>query len=81
MNKKVEFKGCYKGVRLIQKGINDNHILVEILTEDDDYWFASNNPFDSYWISDLIKQLQIARKYLKTQQSNEGFGWKFKSLK
>ena len=37
----IEFKGMCKGVRLEKRGLNDNHICVQILTEDDENWFES----------------------------------------
>ena len=77
-----EFKGECKGVRLVPRGANDNHICIEILTEDDGNWFESNQSFSSYWIDDLIEQLTLAKQYMKTQSPHihEGrqYGWKFK---
>ena len=77
-----EFKGHSKGVKLTKRGENDNHICLQILTEDDENWFASANPFSSYWIDDLIEQLKITKAYIETQEPDmyEGrqYGWKFR---
>lgn len=83
MSKTLEFKGQCKGVKLTERGVNDNHICLQILTEDDENWFPSENSFSSGWIDELIEQLQIAKKYMETQEPDihEGrqYGWKFKS--
>lgn len=80
-----EFKGECKGVRLRERAPNDNHICVEILTEDDENWFTSDSYFSSVWIDDLITQLQAAKAYVETQEPDmfEGrqYGWKFKEEK
>lgn len=77
-----EFKGHCKGVKLIKRGENDNHICLQILTEDGENWFAPANSFSSYWIDDLIEQLKIAKAYIETQEPDmhEGrqYGWKFR---
>jgi hypothetical protein len=76
-----EFKGHCKGIRLTKRSVNDNHICIQIITEDDDNWFASANPFSSHWINELIEQLEITKAYLETQDPDitEGiqYGWKF----
>lgn len=83
MKLEKDFKGECKGVRLINRGVNDPHISIEILTEDDENWFVSTtSPFSSGWIDDLIVQLQLAKAYMETQEPDiyEGqqYGWKFK---
>lgn len=82
MANKIEFKGQCKGVILTKRGEHDEHICIQILTEDDENWFASANAFSSGWIDELIEQLQQAKKYLETQEPDlhEGrqYGWKFK---
>ena len=80
----IEFKGQCKGIRLSKRGRNDNHICIQILTEDDDNWFASAEPFSSSWIDELITQLQATKEYLKTQEpaisNGRQYGWNFKSV-
>ena len=76
-----EFKGECKGIRLFPRGVNDNHICIVILTEDDGNWFVSDHYFSSFWTDDLIKQLQLAKAYMETQTPDiyDGvqYGWKF----
>ena len=83
MSKIIEFKGICKGIKLTERGIDDPHICVQILTEDDKNWFASKNPFSSSWIDELIEELQIAKSYMETQEpdiyNGVQYGWKFKS--
>jgi hypothetical protein len=82
-NKKIEFKGQCKGVELVKRETNDNHICVRILTEDDDDWFASASSFSSSWLDELIEQLQLAKKYIESQEpdmfNGKQYGWKFKT--
>ena len=52
-----EFLGACKGVRLVKRGPDDPHICLLILTEDDDNWFPSKEPFSSFWLDDLLVQL------------------------
>lgn len=82
MENNIEFKGNCKGVRLKKRGADDNHISVQLLTEDDEMWYEGDS-FSSYWIDELIEQLQNAKKFIETQDpdiyNNRQFGWKFKS--
>jgi hypothetical protein len=79
----IEFKGHCKGVRLVPRGVNDNHICFEILTEDDGNWFLSENSSSSHWCEELIAMMQMALEYMKTQEPDmhEGtqYGWNFKT--
>jgi len=80
----MDFKGNCKGVRLVKRGTEDSHISVQILTEDDGDWFVDErNQFSSYWIDDLITQLQEAKSYIESQDPDiyEGkqYGYKFKN--
>lgn len=76
----MEFKGTTKGVKLEKRGINDDHIIVVILVEDDGEWYAKDF-FSSYYIDELIEQLQEAKKYIETQTPDmfqgEVYGYKF----
>lgn len=75
----IETKGKQFGIRLVPRSKNDNHICLQILTEDDGQWFKKGNYFNSAWIDDLIEQLQIAKCLLQSQNKNEhGSGYKFK---
>jgi len=80
----IEFKGECKGVRLEKRGENDNHIIVKILTEDDESWFESDK-FSSYWIDEMIEKLQEAKKYIESQEpdiyDNRQYGYRFSNKK
>ena len=54
----IEFKGEYKGIRLIPRGEDDNHICFQILNEDHGSWLEDTGEMtSSYWIDDLIEQI------------------------
>jgi hypothetical protein len=77
-----EFKGDCMGVRVKERGENDSHLQVTLLVEDDENWFEKQT-FDSYWIDELIEQLECAKHYLETQtpdimSNDEQCGWKTK---
>jgi hypothetical protein len=75
----VEFKGECKGVLLKPRGKDDPHVLVSILTEDDEHW-SEHDCFSSYWLDELIDQLQQARRALETfPKDRDGCGWEFPS--
>ena len=80
----MEFKGECKGVRLVKRNENDPHICVQILTEDDGDWFTNDNQsFSSYWIDDLIEQLNNAKQFIESQEpdiyNGRQYGYKFKN--
>lgn len=80
----MDFKGNCKGVRLVKREENDPHICIQILTGDDGNWFVDDkSKFSSYWIDDLITQLQEAKSYIESQDPDiyEGkqYGYKFKN--
>lgn len=81
--KEIEFKGNCKGVKLTKRGENDPHIMVSILVEDDGNWFVDEkNKFSSYWIDDLIEQLNNAKSFIESQEpdiyEDKQYGFKFK---
>ena len=83
MSEKIDFKGNCKGIRLTRRGENDPHIMVSILTEDDENWFVDEkNKFSSYWIDDLIEQLKNAKSFIESQEPDvyekRQYGFKFK---
>lgn len=73
------FLGECKGVGLVPRGNNDNHILVLILTEDDGDWFISESGFSSFWIEDLKEQLQAAADWMERHATKDpsGYGYCF----
>lgn len=78
--KNFEIKGKQFGVRFEPRGdgANDNHICIQILTEDDENWFEAGNSFSSYWLEDLITVLQTANDAMKQNAKKDGkYGYKF----
>lgn len=39
--------------------------LIQLLVEDDEYWYETDRIFDAYWIDDLISVLQKTKQVLK----------------
>lgn len=82
----IESKGDQFGFRIVNRGTNDSHALLEIISEDDEKWHKSMD-FSSFWIDDLIEQLQKAKTLLESDAfeddvySNGTFGRKFKGSK
>lgn len=75
-----EFKGGQFGVRLVPRGGNDPHVCIQLLGEDDENWFEIGNSFSSFWIDDLIQQLQIAKKAMEAlPKDRHGYGREFES--
>lgn len=58
------FLGKCKGVALVPRGKNDNHICTLILTEDDGNWFCSSNYFSGFWLDDLKEQIEKAKNWI-----------------
>jgi len=78
---RLEFKGEVFGVRLVQRGPKDPHVCVQLIAEDDGHWDEMGETFSSFWIGDLIRQLQLAEQEMKyLPEDREGFGREFKSL-
>lgn len=75
----IELKGKQFGVRFKERGRDDPHVCIQIIGEDDEHWFNVGNPFSSFWIQDLIDQLEIAETILDTQYKKDpsGFGYVF----
>lgn len=71
------------GVRFIRRGEKDNHILIQLLTEDDENWIVSDYDISSYWIDDLIDVLTCSKKRLEIEanpdiENTRQYGWKFR---
>ena len=81
MSKQQKFLGKCMGVELSQRGMNDPHILVNILMEDDENWFKKAS-FSSSWLDEMIQQLQAAKAFCETQEKDmhngRQYGFNFK---
>lgn len=75
-------KGQQHGVRFVRRGEEgvDDHILVQLMSEDDENWFDSNGQaFSSYWLDDLIEVLTAAKVALVHDAAKDDrWGYKFK---
>ncbi len=68
------------GVEFIDRG--DGHIMIQLLSEDDEHWHNIGTSFSSFWIYDLIEVLDNAKTYLETKPKDpSGFGRIFKKEK
>lgn len=56
--------GCF-GLTLTRRGINDNHLMIELLSEDDGNWWIEST-FSSYYLDAYIDMLLKAKKELET---------------
>jgi hypothetical protein len=74
------FFGKQFGVGLLPRGENDPHVLVQLLSEDDENWFPSEQPTSSYWTSDLQAVLSEAQGWMEANcdPDKDGYGWQFK---
>jgi hypothetical protein len=72
------FLGECKGVALIPRSENDDHIYFLILTEEDGNWYCGNSRTSSYWIGELAHQILKAEKWLKESAVEDTFGYRFK---
>ena len=75
----TELKGNQFGVRFKRRGHDDPHICIQIIGEDDEHWFDIGNSFSSFWIQDLIDQLETAKALLDARYKKDpsGFGYTF----
>ena len=53
------------GLALHWRGRNDPHVLITLLGEDDEHWWAENVRFSSAWLDDYIKIFQNAKAVLE----------------
>jgi hypothetical protein len=76
----TEIKGNQFGVRFEKRGPKDPHVIIQLLSEDDDNWFEVGNSFSAFWISDLIAVLETAQETLKNNAkwNRKEFGYEFK---
>lgn len=65
------------GVRFQTRGENDSHILIQIMSEDDENWYEHGNSFSSFWLDELISVLTIAKENLEHRAEKTEFGYDF----
>lgn len=72
-------EGVVIGVDLVQRGPNDKHVCIQIMTEDDGYWRASDVKLSSSWIDHLLDVLHQAKGELeKLPDDPTGYGKVFR---
>lgn len=85
------FLGSCHGIALSRRNINDNHIVMTWLTEDDGCWFPSESLGSSYWMQDSLNVLRETIEWIEKNaepdippETNESWpkgvpcGYKFK---
>lgn len=76
--KNTEIKGQQFGVRFVPRGDKDDHICIQLLSEDDEQWFETGSYFSSHWLDDLIAVLKKAKEEMKSNAKKDGnYGYKF----
>ncbi len=68
------------GVLLRRRGPGDDHVVFEVICEDDEYWFPGSAGGSSYWLPHLMGALVEARRWCgrKCLPDPEGSGYMFK---
>jgi len=69
------------GARLAQRGVNDLHICIHLLVEDDGKWYEECADFSSYWLQDIIELMNQVKTELNSNPGIERdgeYGWRFK---
>lgn len=72
-----EIKGNYFGIRLQPRGVEDPHVCLQLLLQDDMGWHEVGNPFSSHWLNDLMSVLHATIVWLRKYPRDKGYGRKF----
>ena len=75
---KVILGACH-GVVFTRRGKDDPHVCMQIITEDDENWFVSDNSFSTYWLPQLMTVLQEARDWMDKNCDKTDEGWTFRA--
>lgn len=76
MNRQIpDVLGACLGIRFVERGEEDNHILLKFLVEDDENWHEKELKISSYWLDDLIDVCERAKKRLKQEAIEDPNGW------
>jgi len=59
------FLGECLGIGLYSRGVNDPHVYLDILIEDDDNWFEYSRGFSASWLPELHRLTQEAILWLE----------------
>jgi len=81
------FLGQIIGIAIHKRGIEDNHLCISIIKQDDEYWFGEYNSMcsSSYWLEEYIELLMAAKEWLQNnaeqdlqEETGRIYGWKMK---
>jgi hypothetical protein len=74
------FYGKCHAIALDHRGLEDKHVVMQILSEDDGNWFIGKRDFSSYWCDELISLLHEAKDWMNKNciADEEGYGWSFR---
>ena len=60
---------CF-GAKLIRE--SNNHLIAQLLVEDDGNWFTHGDPFDVMWIDDIISVLERMKICIEVHENKNG---------
>lgn len=63
------------GLEFVDRG--DGHILIQLLSEDDEIWHKHGETFSTYWLPELIRVLQHAQNTLDKDAFKTDWGYEF----
>jgi hypothetical protein len=71
------------GLGLRKRGADDNHVVIDVLIEDDGNWFANASGFSSFYMDELYKVYNETRAWLNQNcgediKDGRWWGWVFK---
>jgi hypothetical protein len=77
MNENQSIRCELFGVNLTPRDTDDQHIMIQLMTEDDGNWFNHGSSFSSYWIDDLIEALMKTKIELidNYEKDPSGYGY------
>lgn len=77
--------GKCHGVLLRKRGVDDNHVILTHLVEDDELWHCgtTSSGFSSYWLDDHMMVMARADQWIKENCDKDpsGFGYVFRLMK
>ena len=71
----MKILGELQGVEIVPRYINDPHVLLQLLGEDDGIWHKQGNQFSAFWLDELIDVLQQAKTKLETSKKFKKTQW------
>jgi len=75
---KEVFLGSCLGIALEERDVDDPHVMILIIVEDDGSWFVDSGGFSSYWLYDLREQIIKAEEWMDKNCIKGAWGYEFK---